>query len=304
MIVILHFHLKAPIQLGEKPVKDVQFYKEFGVQAEDINVVKRGRKRNDLDELEEEEAERAARKRLNTRFHNYAKLIEQASKRTQTPIAVDMPENDLAFFGCPQRQVVKIRPTKDCLVAISDFPFFVMDVDDIEIVAFERMFYGMKNFDLAIVFKDFSNFTRINSVPIEHAEALRDYFNEIGIIYIETLAPLKWQEILNVIKEDFPAWLDEGAWTQFVEGDDSEAAQEESEDEEDPACSYDQEDDSSDESDFSDVSDEESSDVESEADLSEEGLSWDEHEKQAAEEDRKTNTAVGAGGKRPPPRRR
>ena len=215
-----------------------------------------------------------------------------------------MPENDLSFFGCPQRQVVKIRPTKDCLVAISDFPFFVMDVDDIEIVHFERMFYGMKNFDLAIVFKDFTNFTRINSVPMEHAEGLRDYFNEIGIIYIETLAPLKWQEILNVIKDDFPAWLDEGAWTQFVEGDDEEG-EEESEDEEDPVCSYDKEEESSDESDFSDVSDEESSDVESEADLSEEGLSWDEHEKQAAEEDRKFGTAgvMASKGKLPPRRR-
>ena len=52
------------------------------------------------------------------------------------------------------------------------------------------------------------------------------------------------------------------------------------------------------------MSDEESSDVESEADLSEEGLSWDEHEKQAAEEDRKVNTTGGMGAKRPPPRRR
>ena len=215
-----------------------------------------------------------------------------------------MPENDLSFFGCPQRQVVKIRPTKDCLVAISEFPFFVMDVADIEIVHFERMFYGMKNFDLAIVFKDFTNFTRINSVPMEHAEVLRDYFNEIGIIYIETLAPLKWQEILNVIKEDFPAWLDEGAWLQFVEGDDEDGGEEESEDEDDPACSYDKEEDSSDESDFSEVSDEESSDVESEGDLSEEGLSWDEHEKQAAEDDRKFGPNAGVPSKKPAPRRR
>jgi len=32
-----------------------------------------------MDELEQEEAERQARKRLNSKFLNYAKLVEQAS---------------------------------------------------------------------------------------------------------------------------------------------------------------------------------------------------------------------------------
>ena len=76
--MILHFHLIQPTLLNDKKVIDIQFYKESGVAAEDINL-KHGRKRNDMDELEEEEAERQGRKRLNLRFHNFAKLIEQAS---------------------------------------------------------------------------------------------------------------------------------------------------------------------------------------------------------------------------------
>jgi len=75
--------------------------------------------------------------------------------QNKTPIEVDIPEDELAFTGCPQRQVVKIRPTQNCLVALSEFPFFVLDVNDIEVVHFERMFYGMKNFDLVIISKDF-----------------------------------------------------------------------------------------------------------------------------------------------------
>ena len=52
LIVVLHFHLKVPILLGEKKAKDVQFYKESGIAAEDINF-KGGRNRmNDMDELE------------------------------------------------------------------------------------------------------------------------------------------------------------------------------------------------------------------------------------------------------------
>ena len=147
---------------------------------------------NDMDELEQEEAERQGRKRLNTKFHGFSKLIEQASERNRTPVLVEIPENELTFYGCPLKQVVKIRPTQNCLVAISEFPFFVLDVNDIEVVHFERMFYGMKNFDLAIIFKDFSTFTRINSVPTEYTEELKSYFNEIGIIYLESLQPLKW----------------------------------------------------------------------------------------------------------------
>ena len=66
--------------------------------------------------------------------------------------------------------MVRIRPTKNCLIALSEFPFFVLDVDDIEVAHFERMFYGMKNFDLVIVQKDFQSYTRIDSVPMEYTD--------------------------------------------------------------------------------------------------------------------------------------
>lgn len=158
---------------------------------------------NDMDELEQEEQERQGRKRLNTKFHGFSKLIEQASERNRTPIEIEIPEKELSFYGCPTKQVVRIKPTQNCLIAISEFPFFVLDLDDIEVMHFERMFYGMKNFDLAIIYKDFHTFTRINSVPTEYTEELKTYFNEIGIIYLETLQPLKWQEILGAIREDF-----------------------------------------------------------------------------------------------------
>jgi nucleosome binding factor SPN SPT16 subunit len=48
-----------------------------------------------------------------------------------TPVEVDIPQDDLSFFGCAAKSVVKIRPTKNCLVAISEFPFFVLDFDEI-----------------------------------------------------------------------------------------------------------------------------------------------------------------------------
>lgn len=114
--------------------------------------------------------ERHQRKRLNQRFHAFAQQIEKASERNKTNIKIDIPFDELSFQGCPQRQVVRIRPTEKCLVALSEFPFFVLDVDDIEVAHFERMFHGMKNFDLVIVFKDFQTYTRIDSVPMEFTD--------------------------------------------------------------------------------------------------------------------------------------
>jgi nucleosome binding factor SPN SPT16 subunit len=58
LIVLLHFNLNSHIMLGNKKVLDVQFYKESGVAAEDINFGGGRHKFNDMDELEQEEAER------------------------------------------------------------------------------------------------------------------------------------------------------------------------------------------------------------------------------------------------------
>ena len=54
----MHFHLKQPILIGDKPAQDVQFYKESGIAAEDINFKGGRHKMNEMDELEQEEAER------------------------------------------------------------------------------------------------------------------------------------------------------------------------------------------------------------------------------------------------------
>ena len=82
-------------------------------------------------------------------------MIQEASERCGQKIEVDIPFDGFTFTGCPSKQVVKIRPTQNCLVALSEFPFFVLDVNEIEIVHFERMYSGLKNFDLAIVKRDF-----------------------------------------------------------------------------------------------------------------------------------------------------
>jgi len=87
-----------------------------------------------------------------------------------------------------------------------------MDVNDIECVVFERVLFGIKNFDMAIIFKDFTTYKRINSVPIEHMEELKSYLDEICVLYAESEAPFNWNTLLSHIRQNFEDWLEEGAW--------------------------------------------------------------------------------------------
>lgn len=75
LIAIIHFTLKVPMTLSNKKMQDIQFYRESGTTADDIDMKNGRRRMNDLDELEQEERERQAKKRLSQKFFNFAKLI-------------------------------------------------------------------------------------------------------------------------------------------------------------------------------------------------------------------------------------
>lgn len=124
-------------------------------------------------------------------------MIEQVAERGRHDIQFDIPFEELGFEGCPFKSVVRIRPTKNCLIAISEYPPFVIDINDIEVVHFERVAFGIKNYDMAIIFKDFTTFKRINSIPIEYLEDIKNYLDEIGIIYSESVIPMNWNNILT-----------------------------------------------------------------------------------------------------------
>lgn len=167
-----------------------------------------------------------------------------------------------------------------------------MDLKDIETVHFERVAFGIKNFDMAIIYKDFHTSKRINSIPRESIEEIKTYLNEIGIIYSEGVVPMSWNAVLAQIREDFAAFLEAGGW-RFLQEDENEVGGVDGEDSEladDPEFSdagSDSEVESEGDSDFSDE-EEDDDEYSSEADGDEqsEGLSWDELEKRALDDDR------------------
>jgi nucleosome binding factor SPN SPT16 subunit len=50
--VIIHFNLKVPILIGSKKYNDVQFFKESGIAADDLDNKISRKRLTDMDELE------------------------------------------------------------------------------------------------------------------------------------------------------------------------------------------------------------------------------------------------------------
>ena len=78
---------------------------------------------------------------------------------------MDIPFRELSFEGVPFRTGVRLQPTTDCLVHLTDPPFLVVTLAEIEIASLERVQYGLKQFDLVLIFKDFTKTPlHINSI--------------------------------------------------------------------------------------------------------------------------------------------
>jgi nucleosome binding factor SPN SPT16 subunit len=115
--------------VGKKKTFDVQFCTEVMEVSQALD----GR-RYDHDELEEEQRERQMRQRLNTEFQNFVKKVEELAN-----MEFDMPYRDLGFHGVPHRSSVFLQPTVHCLVNLTEIPFFVLTLSNVEIAYFERV---------------------------------------------------------------------------------------------------------------------------------------------------------------------
>jgi len=180
LIVILHVHLKNPIMIGKKKTKDVQFYREATDMAFDETGNRRRRANyGDEDELAQEQAERAHRARLNKEFQNFTEKITDIS---DSKLDVDVPYRELGFNGVPFRSNVLLQPTAECLVHLTEPPFLVITLADVEIVHLERVTFGLKNFDMVYVFKDFTRApVHINSISINQLENVKDWLEYVSL---------------------------------------------------------------------------------------------------------------------------
>ncbi|CAG9771670.1 unnamed protein product [Ceutorhynchus assimilis] len=287
MIILLHFHLKHAIMFGKKKHVDVQFYTEVGEITTDLG---KHQHMHDRDDLAAEQAERELRHKLKTAFKSFCEKVESMTK---TEIEFDTPFRELGFPGVPFRSTVLLQPTSGCLVHLTEWPPFVITLEDVELVHFERIQFHLKNFDMVFVFKDYNRKTAmVTAIPMNMLDHVKEWLNSCDIRYSEGVQSLNWVKIMKTITDDPDGFFESGGWTFLDPESDVEAAQEEESEDEDEvyhpsdleSVSEESEEDSeysegdTDESDAS-LDDELGSDEES-------GKDWSDLEREAAEEDR------------------
>lgn len=66
---------------------------------------------------------------------------------------------------------------------------------------------------MVFVYKDFTTFKRINSIPMESLETIKNWLDKVSIVFSEGPMPLNWQAVLAQIREDIGGFISEGGWS-------------------------------------------------------------------------------------------
>ena len=75
---------------------------------------------------------------------------------------------------------VKLQPTTECLVHLSDPPFLVITLSEVEIVSLERVQFGLKQFDMVVIFSDFTKAPQqINSIPSAQLDDVKNWLEYV-----------------------------------------------------------------------------------------------------------------------------
>jgi len=289
MVCLLHFRLHNEIMAGKKKTRDMQFYTEVMDVVQTLDAGRRSA--YDPDEIEEEQRERERRNRVNAGYQAFVKQVQQIWERDfrNLDLEFDIPFRELGFQGVPHKSTALVLPTVHCIVELIEQPAFVVSLVDIEIVNLERVGFGLKNFDLAIVFKDFTREVhRIDAIPADKVEQVKEWLTSMNIKYYESKMNLVWKPILKTILADPEAFVEDGGWEFLnMEASDSEGEDEEESQGFEPDSSDMDSEESSSDDDESEFDEEEEDSEDEEDELEESGKDWDELEAEALESDKK-----------------
>ena len=85
--------------------------------------------------------------------------------------------------GSPKNQMVELYPTVNCIVHLASKPVFIAELDEVDMVYYERVQPGGSNFDLAFIYKKF-----LNTNP---APKLAECWERIGTIDMKFMDSVK-----------------------------------------------------------------------------------------------------------------
>ncbi|KAL7512855.1 hypothetical protein ACHAXN_009953 [Cyclotella atomus] len=298
IMVLVHFHLKNPIMIGKKKQEDIQFFTEVVDASQAVDAGKRSM--YDPDEMDDEQRERQLRKRLNEAFKDFCRKVESVARKNGFSLEFDIPYRDLGFTGNPHKEMVFIQPTLNCLCNLTETPFFVVELAEVDHVHFERVTFMSKAFDMVLVNKDFTKQPwRVDMIPNDDKDSIQEWLTDMEISYTEGPMNLNWKSIMSTVEGDERFYMDteedevtpkEAGW-EFLRmfGKDDEGSEEE-EDNDSGYSEHSGEEESEEEEEEEEeeaFDSEEESDYDGDEDLEEEGMDWDDMEREAAADDRR-----------------
>jgi nucleosome binding factor SPN SPT16 subunit len=215
-----------------------------------------------------------------------------------------MPFRNLGFNGVHARSNVYLQPTTDCLVSLTETPFLVITLADVEIAHLERVqvFNSTYSFSRNLVwiekFRSSYDFQGLSSDPNSHQLYPHGTSRQCqnlarvpprNLVYVLTESScdiafsegqlnLNWTTIMKTVNDDSAEFFKEGGWS-FLEAE-SDASDNESEEGSVFEMSEDAFEEESDEEEESDYDEDASDDEGSEMDVDESGDDWSELEEE------------------------
>ena len=122
----------------------------------------------------------------------------------------------------PRQQLVNSTQTQSesnfiSLVNVTEWPAFIVSLDEIEFIHFERVSFALKNFDMVCIYKDYAKkVTTVTSIPMTSLDQIKDWLNSSDIRYTEGIQSLNWAKVLKTVTDDPVGFFEQGGWVSFV----------------------------------------------------------------------------------------
>ena len=96
---------------------------------------------------------------------------------------------------------------------VTEWPAFIVSLDEIEFIHFERVSFALKNFDMVCIYKDYAKkVTTVTSIPMTSLDQIKDWLNSSDIRYTEGIQSLNWAKVLKTVTDDPVGFFEQGGW--------------------------------------------------------------------------------------------
>ena len=173
--ISIHLRLNCSIIVGTKKTKDLAFFTE--VTGAVINLYapenKRRKTNYDDDDDDDDGSEQYAR-RMRATFINFCKNVEE---KTNELVSFERPNEETRFTGNPAKAATEIMISNSFLISVIEWPVFILDLSQVELIYFERDIEGLKTLDAAFILKDYTKpVVIIRSILRSDLNMLRTWF--------------------------------------------------------------------------------------------------------------------------------